>query len=178
MLAVSVQRSRGEDVMVLVGEASSWSKAGWSRSCRGTFRYPDPHKDVTGFVARISEMAKQQPGTLLLPMTEATTLPLSAHRGVLVASGAKLVLPPHDDVLRAFNKEETVGLAASLGITVPKTTVVCSPDEAREACATIKFPAVLKPRSSVEAHPDGAMQITGRPRYAGNAEELQLSICR
>jgi len=157
---------------VLAGESSSWSKAGWSRSCRGTFRYPDPHQDVSGFVARISEMAKQQPGTLLLPMTEATTLPLSAHRDVLAASGAKLVLPSHDDVLRAFNKEETVRLAASLGIAVPKTTVVCNPEQAREAGATAKFPAVLKPRSSVEAHSDGAMQITGRPRYARNAEEL------
>ena len=158
---------------VLVGESSSWSKAGWSRSCHGTFRYPDPHQDVSGFLARISEMAKQQSGTLVLPMTEATTLPLSAHREVLVASGAKLVLPSHDDVLRAFNKEETVRLASSLGIAVPKTTVVCSPEQAREACATTKFPAVLKPRSSVEAHSDGAMQITGRPRYARNAEELQ-----
>jgi predicted ATP-grasp superfamily ATP-dependent carboligase len=158
---------------VLVGEASSWSKAGWSRSSGGTFRYPDPHQDVSGFVARISEMAQQQPGTLLLPMTEATTLPLSAQREALAASGAKLVLPSHDDVLRAFDKEETVRLAASLGIAVPKTTVICSPEQAREACATIRFPAVLKPRSSVEAHSDGAMQITGRPRYAGNAEELQ-----
>ena len=158
---------------VLVGEASSWSKAGWSRSCRGTFRYPDPHQDVSGFLARISEMAKQQPGTLLLPMTEATTLPLSAHRDVLAASGATLILPSHDDVLRAFNKEETVRLATSLGIAVPKTTVVCSPEQAREAGATVRFPAVLKPRSSVEAHSDGAMQITGRPRYARNAEELQ-----
>ena len=56
-------------------------------------------------------------------MTEATTLPLSAHRDQLLAVGAKLVLPSHDDVLRAFNKEETVRLAASLGIVVPKTSV-------------------------------------------------------
>jgi predicted ATP-grasp superfamily ATP-dependent carboligase len=158
---------------VLVGESSSWSKAGWSRSCRGTFQYPDPHQDVSGFVARLSELARQQPGTLLLPMTEATTLPLSSHRDALAASGARLVLPAHEDVLRAFNKEETVRLATSLGIAVPKTTVVCNPEQAREAGATTKFPAVLKPRSSVETHSDGAMQITGRPRYARNAEELQ-----
>jgi predicted ATP-grasp superfamily ATP-dependent carboligase len=31
----------------------------------------------------------------------------------------------------------------------------------------------LKPRSSVEAQSNGAMQITGRPRYARNAKELQ-----
>jgi predicted ATP-grasp superfamily ATP-dependent carboligase len=158
---------------VLAGASSSWSKAGWSRSCRGTFRYPDPHQDVSGFVARIAEVAAQQSGTLVLPMTEATTLPLSARREVLQTTGAKLVLPSHDDVLRAFNKEETVLLATSLGIAVPKTTIICSAGEAHAASGTTKFPVVLKPRSSVETQSNGALQVTGRPRYARDAEELQ-----
>ncbi len=158
---------------VLAGASSSWSKAGWSRLCHGTFQYPDPHQDVSGFVARIAEVAAQQSGTLVLPMTEATTLPLSAQREVLRTAGARLVLPSHEDVLRAFNKEETVRLAASLGIAVPKTTVVCGVDAARTASESTKFPVVLKPRSSVETQSDGALQITGRPRYARNAEELQ-----
>ena len=158
---------------VLAGESSSWSKAGWSRSCRGTFRYPDPQDDVSGFVARISEVAGPQSGTLVLPMTEATTLPLSAERDMLLAAGARLVLPSHADVLRAFNKEETVRLATSLGIAVPKTTVICSAQQAREAAETTTFPLVLKPRSSVEAQADGAIRTTGRPRYARNPGELK-----
>jgi len=158
---------------VLVGASSSWSKAGWSRSCRGTFQYPDPHENVSGFVARIAEVAAQQSGTLVLPMTEATTLPLSAHGEVLQSAGTKLILPSNDDVLRAFNKEETVRLASSLGIAVPKTTTVCSLDEARAASEVTRFPVVLKPRSSVETQSDGAIKVTGRPRYAQNAEELQ-----
>lgn len=158
---------------VLVGESNSWSKAGWSRSCRGSFRYPDPHRDAAAFVARISEVAGQQSGTLVLPMTEATTLPLSAQRDALLAAGARLVLPSHTEVLRAFNKEETVRLAASLGIAVPVTTVVCSAEEAHNAAQRAAFPVVLKPRSSVEALLDGEMRITGRPRYAKNAAELR-----
>ena len=158
---------------VLVGESSSWSKAGWSRSCHGFFQYPDPHRDAAGLVGRISEVAGQQSGTLVLPMTEATTLPLSALRDALLAAGGRLVLPPHAEVLRAFNKEETVRLATSLGIAVPKTTVVCCAEEALNAAQETTFPVVLKPRSSVEAQSDGAMQVTGRPRYAKNAEELQ-----
>ena len=105
-------------------------------------------------------------------MTEATTLPLSAHRDMLEAAGAQFVFPSHADVLRAFDKEETVRLATSLQIVVPKTIVVCSADQAREAGNTVKFPVVLKPRSSVEAQSDGAVRITGRPRYAKNPEEL------
>ena len=46
---------------------------------------PD-YQAIAGFV-------RQQPGTLVLPMTEATTLPVSAHRDALISAGAKLVLP-------------------------------------------------------------------------------------
>jgi predicted ATP-grasp superfamily ATP-dependent carboligase len=116
---------------VLVGEASPWSKAGWSRLCRGTFQYPHPEKDAAGFIARISETAKQQHGTLVLPMTEATTLPVSAQRDALLSAGARLVLPDHADVLRAFNKDEMVQLAASIGIAVPNTVAVSNVERAK-----------------------------------------------
>src|SRR5215472_5700036 len=95
---------------VLVGETGRWSKAGWSRSCRATFPYPDPRQDAGGFVARIAELAAPQSGTLVLPMTEATTLPLSARRDVLETVRARFVLPSHADVLRAFNKDEMTRL--------------------------------------------------------------------
>jgi predicted ATP-grasp superfamily ATP-dependent carboligase len=157
---------------VLVGGANTWSKAGWSRSCESTFQYPSPQKDTSGFISRISEIAGEKEGTLILPMTEATTLPLSAKRDQLFAAGAKLVLPSHADVLLAFNKEETVRLAASLGVAVPKTTVISNAEQAFEAGQTTTFPAVLKPRSSVETRPDGALRTTGRPRYVRNADDL------
>lgn len=157
---------------VLVGEASPWSKAGWSRFCRGTFQYPNPEEDGAEFIARISEVAKQQPGTLVLPMTEATTLPVSAQRDVLFADGARLVLPDHADVLRACNKNEMVQLAASIGVAVPKTVAVSNVDDARRAGEVLQFPVVLKPRSSVETQSNGGVRITGRPRYARDSQEL------
>jgi len=157
---------------VLVGEASAWSKAGWSRFCRGTFQYPNPEKDATGFLARLTEIARQEPGTFVLPMTEATTLPVSAQRDMLLSAGARLVLPDHADVLRAFNKNEMVQLTSSIGIAVPKTVLVSNVGEARRASEKLKFPLVLKPRSSVEGRSDGGVRMTGRPRYAGNAQEL------
>ncbi len=157
---------------VLVGESKSWSKAGWSRFCHGTFQYPLPHKNATDFVSRIVQLAGEQPGTLVLPMTEAATLPLSAHRDLLFSAGARLVLPSHANVLRAFNKEETVQLTASLGVAVPKTTVVENAEQAREAGSSMTFPVVLKPRSSAEMSDDGAVRTTGRPRYARSLQEL------
>src|SRR5437868_13664191 len=74
---------------VLVGAPTRWSKAGWSRDCDDTFIYPAPQQDQSAFVRSIA--AQVQPGTLVLPMTERTTLPLSASRASIFAAGGKLV---------------------------------------------------------------------------------------
>ena len=157
---------------VLVGEANPWSKAGWSRFCQESFQYPNPEQDAESFLSRIVEVASQRAGTMVLPMTEATTLPVSARRELLVSAGARLVLPDHSDVLRAFNKHEMVRLAASLGVAVPKTILLRNSDDAKRAGAELQFPVVLKPRSSVESQSDGGIRVTGRPRYARDAHEL------
>src|SRR5690348_1812699 len=88
---------------VLVGECSSWSKAGWSRYCHGTFTYPSPEESAGAFIACLADLVRREPRTLVLPMTEATTLPISAHRELLQSAGARLVLPEHSDLLRAFD---------------------------------------------------------------------------
>lgn len=160
---------------VLVGESASWSKASWSRFCRGMFRYPDPHENALEFVNRVAEEASAQAGTLVLPTTEATTLPLSAHREIVFAAGARMVLPDHSDLLRACNKEETTRLACSLGIRVPRTITVSNRAEATEAAGAIAYPVVLKTLSSEEYSGDGLGRATGRPRYARNPDEFMAA---
>jgi predicted ATP-grasp superfamily ATP-dependent carboligase len=159
---------------VLVGESASWSKAGWSRFCSGTLHYPSPQSRTEEFLEAIRSFVGQHPGTLVLPMTEATTLPLSAHRNDLLAAGARLVLPEHRDLLRAFDKDETTRLAASLGIAVPKTVLVTNPREAKDAAASVRYPAVLKPRSS-EEFTAGRVRTGGRPRYARDPSEFDAA---
>src|SRR5688572_27775603 len=60
---------------VPVGADTAWSKAGWSKGCRSTFIYPAPQLDADAFALRIAEEAGREPGTLVLPVTERTTLP-------------------------------------------------------------------------------------------------------
>lgn len=168
----SVRSLAGAGHTVFAGEAAPWSKAGWSRSCSGTFRYPSPKQDVSAFVEAIATFVRQRPGTLVLPMTESTTLPLSTHRDLLISAGARLVLPDHNDLLLAFDKTETARLAASLGVPVPKTRVATNLEQALAAAATQPYPVVLKPRASEELSSDGKVRTAGRPRYASNAAEF------
>jgi predicted ATP-grasp superfamily ATP-dependent carboligase len=159
---------------VFAGESASWSKAGWSRFCAGTVQYPSPMRSVEEFLQSISDFVRQHPRPLILPMTEATTLPVSAHRDVLIAAGARLVLPEHQIVLRAFDKDETIRLAHSLGVAVPETILISNPEQALERSKSLPYPVVLKPRVSEEMN-YGAVRTAGRPRYARNASEFEVA---
>ena len=157
---------------VFAAESAPWSKAGWSRSCSGSLRYPSPQSNVDAFLEAILEFVRQHPGILVLPMTEATTLPISSHRESLLDAGARLVLPDHKDLLRAFDKDETTRLAASLGVATPNTILIGSSQEAQRAAASVRYPAVLKPRTSEEIA-DGKIRTAGRPRYARDQREFE-----
>src|SRR5262252_3444099 len=127
---------------VVVGAPTAWSKAGWSRYCERTFVYPA--LDVSAFVERIVQEARREPGALVMPMTERTTLPLSAERERVFAAGGRLALPAHETVLRAFDKRQTTRLASDLGIAVPRTALIGGREQIDEAIRVVGLPAVLK----------------------------------
>lgn len=160
---------------VRVGESTSWSKAGWSRDASGSFTYPAPQRDAAAFVQRIAQEVRRVGGALVLPMTERTTLPLSAHRGVVEEAGGTLVLPAHETVLRAFDKRATTALAESLGIRVPRTVEVKSAAEAARQAELVSYPVVLKPRSSEEER-GGRVRATGAPVYARDTAEFAAAF--
>ena len=171
--AVAAVRSLGRaGYRVSVGADTTWSKAGWSRFCTDQFTYPAPQNDVKAFVARVAAEAAREPGTLVLPMTERTTLPLSRDRDRIADAAGRLMLPAHEHVLHAFDKEYTTRLAASLGLAVPKTVTLTSEADLREQAHTLPFPVVVKPRSSEEDAPGGRVRSTGAPLYARNEREL------
>jgi len=157
---------------VIAGAESGWSKASWSRGAKASFVYPAPAKGVDLFLRRLVEEIKRTPGTLLLPMTERTTLPVSAYREQIIEAGGKLVLPPHNIVLRAFDKRQTTSLAESLGLAVPQTALILTCGEAERFAAIGKFPVVLKPRSSEELSNQGSVSSTGAPLYARDGREF------
>jgi predicted ATP-grasp superfamily ATP-dependent carboligase len=156
---------------VAVGAETPWSKAGWSAAAHERFRYPPPDRDAPSFVASIVGQVAGRGETLVLPMTEHTTLPLSASRNAISAAGGRLVLPPHAAVLRAFDKQQTTSLAQTLGIAIPATAVVSCDADAERCARELPYPVVLKPCSSAEQSND-RVRSTGAPRYARDAGEF------
>jgi predicted ATP-grasp superfamily ATP-dependent carboligase len=161
---------------VLAGESRSWSKACWSRYSAGRFRYASPTTDPEQFLTDVQAEATRERGTLVLPMTEVTTLLISEHREHFVRAEARLLLPDHADLLRAVDKSQTTTLAQSLGVAVPKTISASGTEEAQEKAGQIRFPVVLKPKSSQQQSEQGGIRPAGRPRYATTADEMLAAL--
>ena len=157
---------------VTVGSSSRWSKAGWSRYCTGTFQYPSVTENAEAFVRRVAEEARTVANTLVLPMTEQTTLPISANREVIQEAGGRLALPSHETIVQAFDKQQTFQLASSLGIVVPRTLVISAESNPSEIDDQLTYPIVIKPSNSQEVAADGRVTKTGAPLYAKNQLEF------
>ncbi|MGE0131186.1 MAG: hypothetical protein AB7U82_24160 [Blastocatellales bacterium] len=157
---------------VVVGAPTGWSKAGWSRYCKETFVYPAPQRDASAFVERVVQEARRERGTLVMPMTERTTLPLSAERERIFAAGGRMVMPDHETVLCAFDKRRTTRLASELGIAIPRTALITEPNQTEEAVRIVGLPAVIKPCSSEEVTASGKVRATGAPSYARTFDEF------
>lgn len=171
--AVACVRSLGRaGHVVSVGAETSWSKAGWSRYSHSSFQYLSPQEDVNGFILSLIGEIKKVEGTLVLPMTERTTLPISANRDLIIAAGGRLILPSHETVLKAFDKKQATLIAESLGVATPKTITISNLQAAQQAASTITYPVILKPYTSEELSPAGKIISTGRPVYARNKIEF------
>ena len=168
---------------VAVGADTSWSKAGWSRACAERFQYPEPDRDADSFVASIAAQAAREAGTLVLPMTERTTLPLSSSRDRIAAAGGRLVLPPHATLVRAFDKKQMTELAQTLGLEVPATVMVSSDADALECSRTLRYPVVLKPgapwnRWPAACGPPAGRSTRGTPANSCADGAISRSRCR
>src|SRR5262249_60369081 len=98
---------------VVVGAPTAWSKAGWSRYCERTFIYPAP--DVSAFVECIVQEARREPGALVMPMTERTTLPLSAERERVFAAGGRPAAAPPQPARRRLRKRDNKDRGVATG---------------------------------------------------------------
>ena len=175
--AVAATRSLARSgYRVTVGSTESWSKAGWSRHADESFTYPSPGSDPTGFVRRLCLELERGGPAVLMPMTESSTLPVSLHRVEIAAAGGKMLLPPHDVLLRVFDKGGMTTLARSLGVSVPRTWVVEAETDAASLAREVPYPVVLKPNVSQQRSTTGGSTPTGAPAYATNAQEFAETL--
>jgi predicted ATP-grasp superfamily ATP-dependent carboligase len=118
-----------------------------SRYARKRVRIPHPAGNHDEFLAALGRIMDRERFDVLLPTGEYTTLALAELQDT-IPGPVRLPVPAYASAALCKDKQATSGIAAELGLLVPRS--YCPPDlEALEAAAgNLGFPCVIKPRIS------------------------------
>jgi predicted ATP-grasp superfamily ATP-dependent carboligase len=170
LAAVRALGSRGHEV-VTAGVAHP-SIASVSKYSSAFESYPDPATDTEGFVRALTQITRRRQIDVVLPMTEVTTLLVSAHQAEIAG---RIPFPDAATVSLAADKSAVLRIAGELGIPVPRTVVASSAADAALA-TTLGFPVVVKPARS-RVRTDAGWVSTG-VAYAHDAASLRAALER
>lgn len=146
--ALAIIRSLGRQGYRVIAADCEKAVAGFrSRYVAERLIYPAPEEAPEACVQALRETAVARQVDLLIPVTDAVILPLSAAREQFPAS-CHLALPTAESLAVATNKEQTLALAERLGVPTPRTQLVHTVAEARVAGDSLGWPLVLKPQAS------------------------------
>lgn len=170
-IALSVLRSlaRRNIQTAVVGE-SARALSFFSRYCKNKIISPSPKTETAKFLRTVKKAMRENGIGLLLPISDLSIMPISAHRDELVTSHARLALPSHKSVEKAFDKSTTTQTAVTEGIPIPLIFSIHNSEELKEASRRIPYPAVVKPRNSW-AWKNG-QALYKRPAFVNSAPEL------
>jgi len=155
---------------VIAGDASPSSVGFHSRHVRERFIYPSPTRAPGAFVEAVLDGIARWSVDLVIPVTDAAMLPLSAERERIPGS-CRVAMPDREPLRLAADKDRTLAIAADLGIPVPRSQLMDSAEAARQAAAALGLPLVLKPISSRtyrDRRPVEAFEVS----YASRAEDV------
>lgn len=170
--AVSIIRSLGKKgYRVISGSASYGSPGVWSCHSQEQVVYPSPITDPEGYIDALEQAVKDYNVDLILPVTDAAILPLSAARDRFDGL-CRLALPEQQALEQVTSKDKTLELAQSLNIPVPQSCLVETVAEALQKAQSFQWPIVLKPRASLIQ--DNQTETKHfEVRYAGDDVELE-----
>jgi protein-tyrosine-phosphatase/predicted ATP-grasp superfamily ATP-dependent carboligase len=138
-----------------------------SRYVRRIHDLGHPLRDAGLFVAGLLDLLSRERFDLVIPTSDKSLVPLFPWRSEVEAL-ARFAVPDEDGFRVAYHKDETVRLAGELGVTVPRTEVLRTPDDLANFQPPVRFPVVLKPACSVLPGVVGRNEVA----IAYSAEEL------
>src|SRR5919112_5624981 len=119
-----------------------------SRLVRDVIRAPHPDNDEAAFIKVLLEAAHRCPGSLLIPASDAALGSIARNRTTLEDAGLIVASDAAEVTEILLNKAKTFALARSAGVPGPATYAPSNEDDVRWFCASMEFPAVLKPELS------------------------------
>jgi predicted ATP-grasp superfamily ATP-dependent carboligase len=173
--AISIMRSLGrQGWRVIAGDADRASLGFRSRHAIERLVYPSPAHHPAEFVRCVLSAVAEYGVDLIIPVTDAAILPLSAERLRLTGT-CRVAMPDPDALSLVTDKEKTLALAAELGIPAPRSVHVESAEAASQVAARFGWPVVLKPKSS-RIYRDRTSIEAFEVTYANSPEDMAARL--
>lgn len=141
---VTVRSLGRHGVAVTAGAERAPSAGGCSRYSARRFRYPSPVEATGAFVDAVAAELREREYDALVPVHDATVVPVARNRERL-AELAGVPYQPYEDLRVALDKGRTAAAARDAGVPHPATVPADDADlDAVEA--DLGYPVVVKPR--------------------------------
>lgn len=149
---------RGLRVAVL--ETRAGVPAFSSRWCR--YRFVSPAEEGSpGYFDYLCQVVEATGAPVLISSSDGTIELLRQHRQEL-EQRTRLALAPEPALGIAIDKQQTLDIAARLGLNVPRGVAVEAENEVREALRVVGLPAVVKPTRSWATNGQQATRLASR----------------
>jgi len=169
--SLAIVRSLGrKGLKITVAAADNNAICRHSKFTTNFFTYPNPLVDVEGFCQVVCEQLSKAKYTLIIPVTELTTLPLSKIRERIELKSC-LAIADNKALEQVTDKAKTFTLAERIGVPVPRSHYINTLHALEEIIENVSFPVVIKPsRSIADQKDDIRAKLT--VDYAFNIDEL------
>ena len=145
--ALAIIRSLGlRGLTVIAADKMKKSLGGASRFAVAAARYADPATSPREFLADLTAIIARWSVDTIIPATDLTTMLLVNQQNW--SHFGRLAIPGREAYETLTDKARLIGLAQTLGISVPATRIVHTQAAIREAAEEFLFPLVLKPARS------------------------------
>ena len=134
----------------------------YSRYSNNNILYPDPRKNMEGFIRFMLDIVKARDYSVLLPMDLTTIIPLSRSKDKFDPY-FKIPIANYDILMQAHDKPRTLKKAEECGVPIPKTHLPKNSEQVKGISEETDYPVVIKLRKGSSG---------AGLRYANSAQEL------
>ena len=139
--------------------------ASLSTYCSGYFNYTSPTSNINKFYNDIKKILSIKEYEMIMPIGVDTTIPISIHKENL-QNYTKVPVADYEILNKAHDKYETIKIAKSLGVPVPKTSII-SGDSFEN---TLEYPLVIKARKGASGF--GTRYVTSEEDFKKVVQEF------
>ena len=142
-----------QGIAFAVGGETRWDMSLFSRYAKETFVYTSPKRDVFRFIKDVNHYCQKFGADFIFPTSEAAILACSKYETELACNA---LIPQRHEIELVFSKANSLQIAQSLGIAVPKTVYISVGNCQLLDTLSPRFPVVIKSESSAALLSDRA----------------------